>query len=624
MVKPTDNAVRAVFPAERPAIGLERDSRTRPLDWSPRFAEAQSAAAHVPIPQGISSYRGLPAFGLLQHAAEQLPDRQAIIYGTDCWSYRDLNADAIRAAAMLQRLGVRPGDRVGLLLPNVPEFIIAANAVWRAGGIVLALSPLMVTDEVAALLQRTRCRHVICLDLLSELLAGNDDESFRADEQAMTTLLVSIRKKLPAHRQLGYLLKRGFQWLKHLPDHQSHRVGWFWEEIATVERAWQPISITPASDPAYILPTGGTTGQPKAVTLSHQNMVANAWQQYVWTQCSFGKETMLGVLPFFHSYGMSATVMAGAAMAATLVLHHRFNTNKTIQLIEQYHPTVFHAVPAMLVAMNARLSVRPSDQLGSLRWCISGGAPLDEEVAREFTEHCRFQQAGSTVNDSSGVHVVEGFGLSEASPVTHVGHLFENPIYGRIGLPLPETECRIVRQTSELGDAASDDSARDVVDGEVGELCVRGPQVMLGYWDGPDATDQAIRDGWLHTGDLAVRHQDGWYSIVGRIKDLIITSGFNVYPDEVEQMLCQAPGVKEAGVVAIPDRQRGEAVHAFIVTDNGREPDLDAIDQYCRQHLAKHKRPLGYTHLKRDLPRNFLGKIIRRQLRELQTGEIHE
>lgn len=254
-----------------------------------------------PGPVGIDHYAGLPAFGLLQHAAEQLPHRDAVVYGEKRWTFRDINGDSVRAAAMLQRLGVAPGDRVGILLPNVPEYIIAANAIWRAGGIVLAISPLMVAAEVKQLLEKTKCRFVIGLDLLSSLLP-------RESSDVLTTLLVSIRKHLPSHEQLGYLLKRGYQQLTHRPDPKTNRVGWFWDEMdrqhaanGSTVRAWQPITITPETDPAYILPTGGTTGDPKAVTLSHQNLVANAWQQYEWTQRSFGEEVMLGVLPFFHS-----------------------------------------------------------------------------------------------------------------------------------------------------------------------------------------------------------------------------------------------------------------------------------------------------------------------------------
>jgi long-chain acyl-CoA synthetase len=535
-------------------------------------------------PFGLSTYRDMPAFGLLQHAAEQVPDRTAIIYGDRNWNYADLNSDSIRAAATLQRLGVQPGDRVGILLPNVPEYIIAANAIWRAGGVAIAISPLMVAEEVQALLKKTDCRSVVCLDMLSHLVGAGDDSNVRS-------LLVSIRQHLPSLHQIGYL------WARHsrtghwtLPT--TNRCQWFWEEIDKTDQSWQPISIKPDSDAAYILPTGGTTGSPKAVTLSHTNMVANAWQQYQWSGGSFATETMLAVLPFFHTYGMSATIMGGAVMGATLVLHHRFNTRQVIRLMEDQKPTVFHAVPAMLIAMNKRFRSHPPNIEG-LRWVISGGAPLEEAVGNEFADH-------------TGALVVEGFGLSEASPVTHVGHLFKEARYGTIGLPLPETHCRIVN---------ANDSDLVMDDGEVGELLVRGPQVMLGYWKEPRATREAIQRGWLHTGDLAVKDPDGYYRIVGRKKDLIITSGFNVYPCEVEAVLREAEGVLDAAVVGQPDASRGEIVKAFIVLRPNVQWDEEQLREHCTAHLAKYKQPRSFEVCK-DLPRNFLGKVIRRELRE--------
>jgi long-chain acyl-CoA synthetase len=356
---------------------------------------------------------------------------------------------------------------------------------------------------------------------------------------------------------------------------------------------WQPISISPATDPAYILPTGGTTGSPKAVTLSHQNMVANAWQQYIWVNRSFGTERMMGVLPFFHSYGVSATVLGGAMMGATLILHHRFNTRQVLRLMSRQRPTVLHAVPAMLVAMNGRLRSHPVD-LSSLRWVISGGACLEQQVGSEFARH-------------SGALVVEGYGLSEAAPVTHVGDLFAEERFGVIGLPLPETECRIV-------DPAT--GSRELPAGEVGELTIRGPQVMLGYWNDRAATRLAIREGWLHTGDLAAVQADGYYRVVGRKKDLIISSGFNVYPSEVEAVLRAADNVVDAAVVAAPDEQRGEVVKAFVVWEPGRKWDEQSLRAFCRERLSKHKRPRIYQQCHGDLPRNFLGKVIRRELRE--------
>lgn len=550
----------------------------------PYGARRPSDRSRISAPRGLETYRGIPAFGVLQHAAEQLPDHTALIHGRWSCDYARLNADAIQFAATLAGLGVRPGDRVGILLPNVPEYVVAMNGIWRAGGVAVALSPLMVEEELESLLDHTECRFLICLDLLQPLLRA------RADDDRVT-LLVSLRDKLPTHQQFGYWLKLGVQRLRGNALRGDY-VGDFWTEFARAEPDWRAPSVDPNS-PAFILATGGTTAAPKAVTLSHENLVANAWQQLVWINHSFGNDRMLGVLPFFHSYGMSTTLVGGAMLGATTILHHRFNTKQVLRLIQQHRPTVMHAVPAMLSAMNAQLDQKPC-ALDSLKWVISGGAPLDESIAKRFADH-------------SGAQVVEGYGLSEASPVTHVGHLFREPRYGVIGLPLPETVCRIVDP---------DDPSIVLADGEVGELLVRGPQVMLGYWNAPQTTAEVIRDGWLHTGDLAMKHPDGNYSIVGRKKDLIITSGFNVNPRDVEEVLRRCEGILDAAVVGDVDDQRGEIVHAHLVLASGVEWNEENWIQFCRKHLAAHKRPRRFTHCTTQLPKNFLGKVLRRKLRE--------
>jgi long-chain acyl-CoA synthetase len=573
----------------------------------------------VGVPRRLN-YPDIPAWGLLERAAQLAPGRLACHYNDVEWTWEELNLDAIRTATALRRLGVRAGDRVGILLLNIPEYVIALNGIWRAEAVAVALSPMAVQGEVDQMLADTDCRIVICLDMLASLISGAN----RPDK----TLFVSLRPRLPLFVQLGYLVLRkrrtGHWWMA-----ANEHVGWFWDELmggdtsietehpeppvlrldrilpealirrgivdpsvvaadtaavdksSTVESKW-------ATTPAYILPTGGTTGSTKAVTLSHRNMVANAWQQFYWAGANVATETLLSVLPFFHSYGLSTNVMGGAAMVATLIMDHRFNTRKAIQLIERHRPTVFHAVPAMLVAMNEHLRTRPAD-LSSLKWVITGGAPLSEAVGGEFAEH-------------SGAIVVEGYGLSEASPVTHVGPLDGSGKFGTIGLPLPDTDCRIV--DSETG-------TTDVEPGEVGELLIRGPQVMLGYWHG----DRIADDGWLRTGDLARVTADGLYQIVERKKDMIITSGFNVYPQEVESVLKNHPAVKDAAVVGVPDEHKGEIVKAFVVLNKGVAWDEQSLTDYCREHLSSHKRPRQYEVCD-DLARSFLGKVIRRKLRE--------
>ncbi|TWT49667.1 Long-chain-fatty-acid--CoA ligase [Rubripirellula amarantea] len=533
-------------------------------------------------PRGISTYRGLAAFELLTHAANQVPDRTAIVQGDQAWTYGQLEQLSQQAAAMLTRKGIQPGDRVGILLPNTAEYIIAVNAIWRCEAVAVAISPLMVSSEIESLLKHTDCHWVICLDVLASTITC----------PSVKLLLVSIREQLSTVNQLGYLWMRRQSigaWTL-VGDERHHG---FWRETHATSDAAPQVSFDPAKTPAYILPTGGTTGAAKSVTLTHENMVANAWQQYMWTGQSFGVETMLAVLPFFHSYGMSAIVMAGTAMAATLVSHHRYNTHKTIELLNQFEPTVFHAVPAMLVAMNEKFRSHPLHSR-SLKWVISGGASLDAAVADEFAQH-------------SGALVVEGYGLSEASPVTHVGDLFGPPHYGTIGYPLPETACKIASPT-HLDQA--------VAPGSIGELLIRGPQVMQGYWNDQDSTEKAFHNGWLCTGDLAVQHDDGTYEIVGRKKNLIITSGFNVYPSEVEAVLRSAPGVADAAVIGISDDKRGEVVKAFIVATTKAKWDESAVRSWCHDRLSKHKQPRVYELVTGDLPRNFLGKVIHRSLRE--------
>jgi long-chain acyl-CoA synthetase len=275
-------------------------------------------------------------------------------------------------------------------------------------------------------------------------------------------------------------------------------------------------------------------------------------------------------------------------------MHHRFHMRTVIKLIEKHQPTVFHAVPAMLAAMNERLKTRPAE-MESIRWVISGGAPLPPDVATEFAEHC------------GGAVVVEGYGLSEASPVTHVGPLDGTNQLGTIGFPLPDTEAQIM--DIETG-------TKVMADNEVGELWVRGPQVMLGYWNHEEETKKVLNNGWLRTGDIAQRDAAGFYKIVDRMKDLIITSGFNVYPGEVEEVLKQHPDVADAAIVGRPDPKRGEVVTALVVMQKNVKFNISSLEHYCKEHLASHKRPKIFEEVQGGLPRNFLGKVLRRHLRD--------
>ncbi|WP_010587740.1 long-chain-fatty-acid--CoA ligase [Schlesneria paludicola] len=528
-------------------------------------------------------YPDRPVWSLLEESANQFPRRIAIRYFNEQITYEELYDKVRRAAALFQSLGVKPGDRVGILLPNVPEYLIAAYGIWMAGGLVVSLSPMGAAVELDDLLEATDCKLVVTLDLLAHLVTHGRHRPERL-------LTCSIAPRLPRLQKLLYkiasLKANGLSF--GVPSSE------FLHSVSHTGPIETPVE-TNSHDPAYILPTGGTTGRAKAVTLSHANLMANALQLKAWCGNRTGRDTFLAVIPFFHSYGLSTCVTNGIAMAATLVLHHRFYPELTLDLIESSRPTVFPTVPAMLHVMNQHLkTAKRKRELGSLMWVISGGAPLMEETATEFAEH-------------TGAKVVEGFGLSECSPVTHAGPLDGTARIGTIGLPLPDTEALIV--DAETG-------AEILEPGEVGELIIRGPQVMLGYWNNPAATEQILRDGWLYTGDLATQDDEGFFKIVDRKKDLIITSGFNVYPTDVEFVLKKFPEVKDAAVIGVTDPQRGEIVKAIVAVNDKSKFHLHRFEAFIKENLAHHKVPKIIELVEGDLPRNFLGKVLRRKLRE--------
>jgi long-chain acyl-CoA synthetase len=558
---------------------------TRPDSISAPAGSERRWLAQYPacVPQTLK-YPAIPAFGLLEHSAAEFPDRIACVHLDHATTYRQLRDAARRTAHRLVQLGVRPGDRVGILLPNVPEFLAAVNGTWMAGASAVSISPLCVSEEISALVAATDCRVVITLDMLAPLV-------WKGARQPEITILTTLEGRLSGWKRFAYraeslrrrvLSARG----------QKSRVLWFDREIDNADPAFESIRPQSLDAPAFLLATGGTTGCPKVVTLSHRNLIANATQIHAWAGTQMGHDSVLAVVPFFHSYGLSTCALAGVSMAATIIMHHRFVPEVVSRLIERYQPTVMPAVPAMLVALNDLFKTRPVKR--GLRYCISGGAPLDQHVAAEFAHY-------------TGAIVVEGFGLSEASPVTHTGPLDGTSRAGTIGLPLPDTDVRIVDPQTGI-----DAMPR----GQIGELVIRGPQVMLGYWNDPESTSRTIRDGWLYTGDLATEDDDGFFRIVDRKKDLIITSGFNVYPSEVEPVLRGFPGVADVAVIGVPNRERGEIVKAVIATKPGHEVALRELWIYCDQHLAKHKRPRVIEITGGELPRNFLGKVFRRKLRE--------
>ncbi|MGL4550432.1 MAG: AMP-binding protein [Gemmataceae bacterium] len=541
-------------------------------DW--RDAWIDSYPCDVPT---VVPYPRVPLWALLDRAARLYPEHPACtLYGV-ATSYRDLGDQARRLAASLIALGVRPGKHVGLLLPNIPEYLIALQAVWLTGATALQLSPLMVAEEASHWIEATNCHTVVTLDLLAPAVTGSLGRG-----PLEHVVMTSLARRMAMWRGMLYRFERlrrnGF--LMVPDDERRHR----FETLLGREPLVNPVEVDPAVDVAVLAPTGGTTASPKAVELTHANLIANAMQLRHWMGGEDRADSVLAVLPFFHSYGLSVSLLTSWAAGSTMHLHPRFEARAVLDVIQAMRPTIVPAVPAMLAALNNVKRGRDVD-FSFIRAVVSGASALSAEVRADFAR-------------TGARGIVEGYGLTEASPVTHV-----NPVAavrpGTLGVLLPDTAARLI---------GADDEG-------VGELLVRGPQVMKGYFNNPLATAEALEGGWLHTGDMARADADGYYTLVDRKRDIIKTSGFLVFPAEVEEVLRGHPDVAEAAVIGVPCPEKGEVVKALVVPRGDKKLDPAALTGFCKLHLGKHKRPRE-IEVVAELPKNFLGKVLRRKLRE--------
>jgi long-chain acyl-CoA synthetase len=534
-------------------------------------------------------YPNVPVSALLETTAQRFPERPACSLFGRTLGYRELADRARRFACSLTKLGAQPGRRVGMLLPNIPEYLVALQGTWLTGATVLQLSPLMVAEELKKWIERTDCHLLVTLDLLApplmEILGRGPLEHL---------VVASLAEKMPAWRGWLYrverLRRRGPLRLRE--EAHVHR----FEQMLRLSPQHRATQVVPEADVALLAPTGGTTASPKAVMLTHRNLVANAMQLRAWGRGEDGCENVLAVLPLFHAYGLSVSVLASLVSGSTIHLYPRFEVEAVLDLIERERISLVPAVPAMIAALNRELQKKTRD-LSCVRAVLSGASALDQSVRSSF------EKFGPR-------NIVEGYGLSEASPVTHVNPLDEGNRPGTVGLPLPDTEARIMDQATGL---------EELPVGAVGELVVRGPQVMKGYFQNPEETARTLRGGWLYTGDLARRDRDGYFTIVDRKKDIIKTSGFLVFPAEVEEVLSAFPGVAEAAVIGVPDAERGEIIKALVVPRQGNELDLAALESHCQKYLGKQKRP-RHIEVVSSLPKNFLGKVQRRHLRDGPHG----
>ena len=530
-----------------------------------------------------------PLPSLLLDAAKHAPQAPALAFFGRTLTYGNLNTLTARLAQALKTLGLTKGERVGIFLPNTPQLVIAYQAVLRLGAVAVMLNPLLSSKELGHQLADAGATRLVLVDHFLPKL-----EEIRGQVNLTHIIITSLTDSLPWPLSWLYPFKARKDGLtvgfKPALDRFS------WQELLNFPPL-EAASLPETTDLAVLQYTGGTTGTPKGAMLSHANLMANVAQINAWLpQVKYGKERLIGLLPFSHSFGLTACLNWPMSRGAMIIVLPRFEINAFLKTMRKYRPTMLPGVPTLFVALinDPRL---PSLDLSELWACISGSAPLPLEVRDRF-------------ESLSGCTMLEGYGLTEAAPVTHFNPIKGKRPPGSMGLPLPGTLAKVV--DADTGD-------RELPPGEEGELAIQGPQVMAGYWHNPSETALVLRDGWLYTGDLARMDEDGYFYIVERKKALIIAGGYKIYPREVEEVLYQHPGVKEAVAFGIPDAYRGETVKAIIVTKDGTQLAAADIEAHCRGLLAVYKVP-KIIEFRAELPKSLVGKVLRRVLKEEETG----
>ncbi len=527
---------------------------------------------------------------LVGESVARWPAREALIFSGARWSYAAFWKLAGRFAAHLHERGFRRGDRLALFLPNCPAYPIAYYGALRLGLTVVQVSPLYLGQDLSRLLKDAEPKGLVTLDIHYPNYAKIRDEV-----TVPSVFVARLREFYPAlQRPFVNLVARRKGFSTSAPtDPEVTR----WRTALASDGPFpEATGGDVASEVAVLQYTGGTTGRPKAAMLSHRNLVANAIQCRAWFRVPSGSGTVLASIPFFHVYGMTVALNYPLLEGRTVVLELRPDPSEILKLIHRHKPTEFPGVPSLYQAINHHPRLQHYD-IRSIRVCLSGSAALPVEVAKRFEE-------------LTGGRLIEGYGLTETSPVTHANPIRGERRIGSIGLPFPSTEQRIV--DLETGE-------RTLPVGDAGELCVRGPQVMLGYYRQPQETALVLHDGWLRTGDIARLDEDGYAYIIDRKKDMVDVGGLKVYPREVEEVLYQHPGVAEAAAIGVPDPEHGEVVKAFVVRKPGATATEAELIAFVRARIAHYKAPRT-IEFRTELPRSGVQKVLRRVLREPTTS----
>jgi long-chain acyl-CoA synthetase len=538
------------------------------------------------IPTSLT-YPQVPVFHFLEESAKNYPDKPCTIFKGAVITYQEMSRITDNLAAALVDLGVKKGDRVGVLIPNTPQFVIAFFAILKAGGVVVATNPQYTGREITHQAKDSGMKLMILMSNYYELV-----KSVQPETGIEKIVVTNIKETLPPLLSLLFTLakekKGGFK--VTLRDDDL----WLPDLLSTYEEHQRPKIDVGSEDTAIFQYSGGTTGIPKAAIGLHRNLVANTLQMLQWiTSAEMGEEVVMMAIPLYHVYGMVAGMNYGLAAAASLVMvPDPRDLKDLLGNMQKYKTTIFPAVPALYNAINNNKNVIGGKyDLSAVKACISGSAPLMRETKETFEE-------------LTGGVVFEGYGLSETPTATHCNpNLGENRT-GSIGLPFPDVDAKII----DL-----DDEVTELPPGEIGELVIKAPQVFKGYHNMPTETRNALREGWLYTGDIARMDEQGYFYIVDRKKELIKPGGFQVWPREVEEVIQDHPAIQDVGVAGVPHPKSGETVKAWIVLKPDSDLDKQELSAWCEDKLAKYKIPTE-IEFRDELPKTHVGKLLRREL----------
>ncbi|AIY05116.1 long-chain-fatty-acid--CoA ligase [Planococcus sp. PAMC 21323] len=552
--------------------------------------------AHYPpeVPHTLT-YPSMAVQEYLTQSYKKYPQKTAIHFMGKELSYEELYQSSMKFANYLQKLGIQKGDRVSIMLPNCPQAVISFYGILYAGGIVVMTNPLYTEREIVYQMKDSGAKAIISLDILFPRISKALKET-----ELENVIITGIKDYLAFPKNLVYPFIQKKQYGMTVKVEHRGMNHLFTEIMKTAQPTVRETSFDFEEDLALLQYTGGTTGSPKGVMLTHKNLISNATMCDSWLyKCKKGEETIMGIIPLFHVYGLTTVLILSVMLGNKMVLLPKFDPETALKTINKQKPTLFPGAPTLYIGLMSHPDIAKYD-LSSIEACMSGSAPLPIEIQEKFEE-------------LTGGKLVEGYGLTETSPVTHSNLVWGERIKGSVGIPYPDTDSKIF-QTG---------TTTPIPNGEIGEIAIKGPQVMKGYWNKPEETAATIVDGWLLTGDLGYMDESGHFFIVDRKKDMIIAGGFNIYPREIEEVLYEHEAIQECVVAGIPDPYRGETVKAYIVLKEGYTVTEEELDVHCREQLASFKVPRIYE-FRKELPKTAIGKILRRSLVDEEVAKQNE